>query len=215
MANEIIDTKVIEDLISYAKELYEFYYNDKNNKMGSSFKIKGFSEDDGKAYNHVMSQITLIISEINKFYDEYIAKISSNTNYTFEKQLKLGAWRQLKVNVFNEFAKLEEINVISDLDEAIAEKVADIRKLWQLDEIIESNWKDFIGADNDEAYARLIKENEKIQGKVDQLLIKKQIAEYYGYIPADDEQIKLILQANPTLNKVFLLKESYNEQIKL
>ena len=76
MSSLNLDVKVVDDLISYAKELYEFYYNDRNNKMGSSFKIRGFTEDDGKSYQQVMSQITQIISQISKFYELYHLNLS-------------------------------------------------------------------------------------------------------------------------------------------
>ena len=206
MTKEHIDTKSVEKLISYLKELYEFYYNDKNNKMGSSFKIKGFSEDDGKAYSHVMVQITIIISNIKKWYDEYNSKISSNANYTFEVQLKEFAWRELKRKVFDEFLKVKDINVIGDLDEAIEQKVEELKQAWRIEEIVQTNWKDFIGVDNDEAYARLIKENENIHDKINKLVTEKRIAEYYGYVPSTEEQISLLLKANPNLNKIIQLK---------
>lgn len=206
MTKEHIDTKSVEKLISYLKELYEFYYNDKNNKMGSSFKIKGFSEDDGRAYSHVMVQITIIISNIKKWYDEYNSKISSNANYTFEVQLKEIAWRELKRKVFDEFLKVKDINVIGDLDEAIEQKVEELKQAWRIEEIVQTNWKDFIGVDNDEAYARLIKENENIHDKINKLITEKRIAEYYGYVPSTEEQISLLLKANPNLNKIIQLK---------
>ena len=211
MSSLNLDVKVVDDLISYAKELYEFYYNDRNNKMGSSFKIRGFTEDDGKSYQQVMSQITQIISQISKFYDEYSLKVSGYRNYTFEKQLNERAFIELKLNVFNEFAKLGDINVIADLDEAISEKIEEVRQLWSIEEIIETSWKEFVGTDNNEAYTRLLEENENLQKRIEEVEAKKHIGGCLGYIPAKKEHLELAFKAHPMLHKVYLRKANEKE----
>lgn len=183
MINQEDRIKNVSDVIDYAEDLYAFYYSDRNQKMGLRFNIKGFTENDGVLYKDVMNQIAEIISKMSKIHEDYKSKTYLGANLYFSKGLENNMQKELFSSIFIEFSKLKDINVIEYLQEDIEQRINYLKEIWKIDDIIISTWRDYLGTDDNEAYRRLVEENEVLKRKIEDISSKLEIAKKLGYVP--------------------------------
>lgn len=133
----------IEDVETFLTELYQYYANDIYRLQAkiidpeaSQDSELGFLKIMTRQKEEALKKIKVLLAQVIK-EKKPLTEIERKSSYTFYEQLRADTLEKVKLNVFKIFARIKSINVASELDEIIVNKLNKIRADWKISPNIE------------------------------------------------------------------------------
>lgn len=166
-----INMKIVEikEIVNWVLELYTFYdqmTRSTNNLFPKSLELRKQLDEKRDIQLKARDEIGSIHFQMQQMYQELERKSSFNSRFIFGEQLDEKAYKKFVNELYILLSKLVEINVISDLDEIIVQKVAEMRIDFAIVDIpLESTWKESLQDNPRLALQKLKEENATLQVK--------------------------------------------------
>lgn len=128
----------VEDVETFLTELYQYYANDIYRIESKMIDPEACTDVQVKLLKVVVRQKEEALKKIKALLSEVIkeksvlTELERKSSYTFYEQLKSDTMEKLRLKVFKIFAKMKSINVASELDEIILNKINKLRADWKI-----------------------------------------------------------------------------------
>lgn len=133
----------IEDVETFLTELYQYYANDIYRLQAKIIDPEASQDSDigflsimARQKEEALKKIKVLLAQIIKD-KKPLTELERKSSYTFYEQLKADTQEKVKITVFKTFAKIKSINVASELDEIIVNKLNKVRADWKISPSIE------------------------------------------------------------------------------